>query len=1064
MAPNVSGTLAQQQQPLAVSDLLSRFPPPPFHVPPTNMQHVIPAHLRTTRQNSGRSTLPRSGNSSAQNSNFNTPNQGSLQSTPSGSTENLALGVLPNKGSITGGRMRMSVESFGGSINQQFNQNNQNNMGSFGGGGAVGQFGSSGGMNTSFGDNQFNSVGSNHSGKFGSSSSQEDDHKRRPSIKGLFGLMKNPAKSSSSSSKLSPQPQQQQSSPSQSQTQIQMQNTPSSASSSPRMGRGPLPVPPVDQATKQKEQQMQFERDRDELFSSGPKYPVSSPASQIQNPMDRMYQDNQQGQDDQNQMYESSGVGDSYQQQQQQSQKQQSGDPWDQPDYNNQQQNWDKENDGGSMNQQNSLTQSNQTWNNQQQQQQQQGYDEDNSMNAKQQEQSLDRHKDLYSPEGSLMQSLERSAPNSNFSTLRGNGANNAASSSAVPNVEMNANSQKDASDPWRIDSIYFDSAPISPIKLDFEVPPLPIPGNNNNSNNGGMGMGSFGSSPPSRPMQAQQQQGNSSLYSTSPQSQVQDKTSPLSQGAQSNTSPYSTSPQYQGGMDQWGGLPQQQQGNQQQQQQQKFPQQSQQQNVGGFGVGAGMQGFGGQGQAQGQLQGQQWQNQQRQMQQQQQQQMPNIVSPSPMSGSPPSAGMMSPFGSNTSGNAGLSPEAGAELLYKACGGSISFADKDILFGFLKGLNPVEASKLQRRTQAALSSPSNPNRFTSAIEIDKYVLDFKQFVPIQMNVEVTETITLVAKTPRPNFRIIVDNQDPKFSIRVDPTIGSINGMMAQIKVTLQIKGPVVVNTVLTLDIENGSRHFILVKPTSASALTAAGAVNASSTGPQQQLQQSQPPQQQQQNPPSTSDDDILRPGLNFGNIPKPAVTNDPMMEIQVEDIIISGFPHRVPKSLAMLRATLMARDGLLVDGIFRDKGEESEIKMIRERIRRGQPFRTLDMLAVATVIKIYFREMPKQLLNDIPNNVIMDSYDEDQAWNSLNVLSPQNRDLLEWVLDLMSDVVYYEADNHMGLRSICTVMAPNLYGPASDSQSDMMEYMTVSIQLPHFLGMLLTKRIRILEE
>jgi hypothetical protein len=45
-----------------------------------------------------------------------------------------------------------------------------------------------------------------------------------------------------------------------------------------------------------------------------------------------------------------------------------------------------------------------------------------------------------------------------------------------------------------------------------------------------------------------------------------------------------------------------------------------------------------------------------------------------------------------------------------------------------------------------------------------------------------------------------------------------------------------------------------------------------------------------------------------------------------------------------------------------------------------------------------------------------------------------------------------------------TVWAPNLYGPASDSQADMMKYMSVSLQLVHFLGLVLTKRMKDLEE
>jgi hypothetical protein len=157
----------------------------------------------------------------------------------------------------------------------------------------------------------------------------------------------------------------------------------------------------------------------------------------------------------------------------------------------------------------------------------------------------------------------------------------------------------------------------------------------------------------------------------------------------------------------------------------------------------------------------------------------------------------------------------------------------------------------------------------------------------------------------------------------------------------------------------------------------------------------------------------------------------------VTDTIISGFPHRIPKALAMLRATLMSRDGLKLDGIFRERGEESEIKMIREKLGKGQPFKSGDMYSVATCIKLYLREMVPllfsksqsqhqqqpnqtgQLLNPVAGEVIMDVFDEDGAYKSLGMLSYERKDLLEWCLDLMADVVYYESENGMGIRSIC---------------------------------------------
>ena len=72
----------------------------------------------------------------------------------------------------------------------------------------------------------------------------------------------------------------------------------------------------------------------------------------------------------------------------------------------------------------------------------------------------------------------------------------------------------------------------------------------------------------------------------------------------------------------------------------------------------------------------------------------------------------------------------------------------------------------------------------------------------------------------------------------------------------------------------------------------------------------------------------------------------------VEDSVFPGFPHRIPKRLALLRGLITSKDGLNHEGIFREKGSDQEIQLIQEKIRKGLPFKSNDVYAVATCIKV----------------------------------------------------------------------------------------------------------------
>jgi hypothetical protein len=69
---------------------------------------------------------------------------------------------------------------------------------------------------------------------------------------------------------------------------------------------------------------------------------------------------------------------------------------------------------------------------------------------------------------------------------------------------------------------------------------------------------------------------------------------------------------------------------------------------------------------------------------------------------------------------------------------------------------------------------SNPNFMAGFLEVDKYVLDYRQSVPLPMNKEVWDSVTLVGKTMQPvRYRLLTTDGggEAKFSVRFEPQMG-----------------------------------------------------------------------------------------------------------------------------------------------------------------------------------------------------------------------------------------------------------------------------------------------------
>ncbi|KAI9351381.1 hypothetical protein BDR26DRAFT_850980 [Obelidium mucronatum] len=465
--------------------------------------------------------------------------------------------------------------------------------------------------------------------------------------------------------------------------------------------------------------------------------------------------------------------------------------------------------------------------------------------------------------------------------------------------------------------------------------------------------------------------------------------------------------------------------------------------------------------------------------------------------------------------------------------GSIPGGDRPKLMRGLCDLAAAELKDIHTASHDQILANIGAATQLIMVETDKCVIDFRKALPISMNTPVIDSFFISSKSPRADFRIAPEPMEEGYSLEFSPSTGTVMaGQRVEIEVKLVIKAPVIIKTVVALEITRGLRHFIVIRPMSAreAMMTASNAIGvaglqnappsspggsggrtprqpgaqplapgsrgvspgapiAGATGtnavpgspvrtPRQIPQQFQnvpasPMQQAQGVRPSPLQGQGLPPQQNQprggGAGQQPPQQPNPLQMIfadKTTDAIFPQAPHiHTPKPLALLRALLLStREGFTINGIFREKGSEAEVKSIREKLAKpatASNIRTRDALAVASCIKMYFRDLPVLLCNEIPAQVILDVKDPQRAWAAVIRMNPMNRDLLEWVLDLILATAAQEPVNGMGIRALCTVWAPNLYGPPAQTeqnQQELVRFMSVSIQMVTFLGLLVAKR------
>lgn len=179
---------------------------------------------------------------------------------------------------------------------------------------------------------------------------------------------------------------------------------------------------------------------------------------------------------------------------------------------------------------------------------------------------------------------------------------------------------------------------------------------------------------------------------------------------------------------------------------------------------------------------------------------------------------------------------------------------------------------------------------------------------------------------------------------------------------------------------------------------------------------------------------------------------------QVDTIALSPYPGKVPRVLHVLFALLERAGGLDSEGVFRLAPEGGSTDAVKARIDAGEligarartdPVTGLPEFGehgaavdtLATVIKVWFRELPVKLLEKVPQRVIMELTTPDEAWQKVvRALPEPYKSTCAYLVDECVRVTANSKKNKMTPQNLGIVIGPNLFLPDETNPMNTLAY------------------------
>ena len=161
--------------------------------------------------------------------------------------------------------------------------------------------------------------------------------------------------------------------------------------------------------------------------------------------------------------------------------------------------------------------------------------------------------------------------------------------------------------------------------------------------------------------------------------------------------------------------------------------------------------------------------------------------------------------------------------------------------------------------------------------------------------------------------------------------------------------------------------------------------------------------------------------------------------------------YKLPQVLVTLDEAFKEKDGFHSEGVLRLAGQQNLMKEMKNILNKNEGKLNFEkeygVNEIANLIKLWFRELKLPILNILTKDQVMNSSEKETCFEVYKSLPVNERNLLDWLFDLLVKIAKNKDENKMTLQNLAIVVAPNLY---ETENADPMEGLTLSQKVVQF--------------
>lgn len=176
----------------------------------------------------------------------------------------------------------------------------------------------------------------------------------------------------------------------------------------------------------------------------------------------------------------------------------------------------------------------------------------------------------------------------------------------------------------------------------------------------------------------------------------------------------------------------------------------------------------------------------------------------------------------------------------------------------------------------------------------------------------------------------------------------------------------------------------------------------------------------------------------------------------LETIKVDPYRSRIPIVLIQMRDYLIQHNAYEVEGLFRIAPDASESSYAKQLVNENKLDSCADVHCIANLIKVWFRDLPRHVLDGLSFEQIGDCDQEDKAEKLVLSMDEPFCSLVLWLLDLCVFVASYQHVNRMSAKNLAIVFGPNTFTPPADPMAALL----LSQKVVRFLELAINSRMR----